>query len=247
MQEAGSITVVTETRGSKIVEPLSEWFAARFEESRLYPHLNDSGSRPAMTSTGRAIKHWGRSRGCSFRYGLPVTPGAQEVRHDAPYDHCPRQLSKRGPTSQPSQGAHVLEHASRLIGDDSLFEDDVGIQGRLAGRDNCVCVAGTLVESKAVDAMQREWPMFVLFDQLPKFAPDRRLESVFVDGLHHNGGGVHKCVEGEQLQRGIENCGQAEPVGPDDSGGVRVCREVAVGDDQLVTVAHPHEDRKKLG
>ena len=89
--------------------------------------------------------------------------------------------------------------------DNALFQDDAGIKRFFAGLDGGICLLAALVEFKAL-AEANLCAGFVLFNDIPEFAPDRW----FIPGnasrnhFHQSDGLGDEIIQRKELQDGVQ-------------------------------------------
>ena len=130
----------------------------------------------------------------------------------------------------------------RCDGNNALLDDDIAILGGLAGNDDGVSLLGAVIERKTLDALD----LALVSESLAVLRLDRRIESVAGDGGHHdyrNGVSVELKKRNDTLEKFIG----PDSVGADDAVVERVGREMSVGNDDFVTMAHFSERFKKIG
>ena len=126
-------------------------------------------------------------------------------------------------------------------GNHALLNDDIAILGGLAGNDDGVSLLGAVIERKTLDALD----LAFVAESLAVLRLDRRIESVAGNGGHHdyrNGISVKLEKRNDTLEKFIG----PDSVGANDAAVERVGREMGVGNDDFVTMAHFSERFEKI-
>ena len=139
------------------------------------------------------------------------------------------------------------EKREALFDDDPFFQNQIGVQGGFAGGDDGVGLAGAFVELEAFDFFQLRSAVIVLMNQFAIGLPDGGLGCLIVDGVHQAGGLIDERIEGEEREQGGEDFRDAVTIEADDTLGVGVGGEVAVGEDDVVAMSHFHQNVHQVG
>ena len=142
--------------------------------------------------------------------------------------------------------------ASFLL-DDALLQDDICVDGALAGLQDAVARLRLVIEAETLVRTDGACAARIVpGDDGLVLLLDGNVEIlVAVHLLHQHDGMLNICVERDDRQNGVQQLGHAVAVGADEHAvvglGHRSAGEVAVVDSDAVAVPHLGQDLQKLG
>ena len=141
----------------------------------------------------------------------------------------------------------------RIFLDNALLDDDVGVDGSLAGLDHAVAILCFIIEVEAVDiAYGVSTALVILGNNLLVGLPNGDLQILVALHLFHEDDGLfHIGIGGDHLQDSIQQLGNAVAVSAKEDSTLGLCHgsagEVAVTDADAVVVTHIAQNLQKLG
>src|SRR6185503_3013012 len=126
--------------------------------------------------------------------------------------------------------------------DDSLFQDDIGIECHFTGRQNGIGFLCALIKSKAFYEIEVSKSRFMSLNSIAIVLPDDRLVGVARDDRHECNRLVDILIKGKDTEYGIEQHQTAQSIGADQALGKTRRREISICDDELIAVTHLHQN-----
>ena len=123
----------------------------------------------------------------------------------------------------------------------AFAEEDVPVFTGFSGKDDSECRSGFFVEGEAVDAQDRGRARRVFLHGFEVVGFDAGIERIAFDRGHHGQRVGDVGVELEEREQAVEQGGDFQAVGAQDAGVAALCREVRVGEHDLITMAHTGE------
>ena len=126
----------------------------------------------------------------------------------------------------------------------ALLDNDVGVDGSLAGLDDTVAILCFIIEVEAVDVTNSvSAAVVVLGNDLLIGLPDGDVQILVALHLFHEDDGLfYVGVSGNDLQDGVQQFGNAVAVSAEENSALGLCHgsagEVAVTDADAITMTH---------